>query len=155
MIDRERWRALSPYLDRALELADDKRAVWLESLRAEDAELAGDLATLLEERSALGRDRFLEGEGPERPAGGSLTGQTIGAYTLESLIGQGGMGSVWLARRSDGRFEGRVAIKLLRIDLVGRAGAERFRREGELLARLTHPHIARLLDAGVSVAGQP
>ena len=72
-----------------------------------------------------------------------------------SLIGQGGMGNVWLARRDDGRFEGRAAVKLLNASLVGRAGEERFRREGNILARLADPHIARLLDAGVSPSGQP
>ena len=65
------------------------------------------------------------------------------------------MGSVWLAARSDGRFEGKAAVKLLNAALVGRAGEERFRREGTILARLTHPHIARLIDAGVSPTGQP
>ena len=79
----------------------------------------------------------------------------IGAYTLMSRIGHGGMGSVWLAPRSDGRYEGQVAIKLLNAALVGRGGEERFRREGTILARLAHPHIARLIDAGVSNTGQP
>ena len=65
------------------------------------------------------------------------------------------MGSVWLAERCDGRFEGRAAVKLLNIALMGRAGEERFRREGNILARLTHPHIAHLIDAGVSPNGQP
>ena len=65
------------------------------------------------------------------------------------------MGSVWLARRSDGRFEGQVAVKLLNLALLARGGAERFAREGSVLARLAHPHIARLLDAGVSAGGQP
>ena len=80
---------------------------------------------------------------------------TIGAYTLRRPIGHGGMGSVWLAERSDGRFEGRAAVKLLNAALVGRGGEERFKREGTILARLTHPHIARLIDAGVTAAGQP
>jgi tetratricopeptide (TPR) repeat protein len=62
---------------------------------------------------------------------------------------------VWLAERSDGRFEGRAAIKLLNMALMGHAGQERFRREGNILARLSHPHIARLTDAGVSPTGQP
>ena len=65
------------------------------------------------------------------------------------------MGTVWLARRSDGRFEGSAAVKLLNAELVGLASEERFRREGSILARLAHPHIARLLDAGVSANGQP
>ena len=72
-----------------------------------------------------------------------------------SRIGDGGMGTVWLGRRSDGRYEGQVAIKLLNAALVGRDGEERFRREGVILGRLSHPHIARLIDAGVSNTGQP
>jgi tetratricopeptide (TPR) repeat protein len=65
------------------------------------------------------------------------------------------MGTVWLAHRSDGRFEGTAAVKLLNAELVGRAGGQRFAREGSILARLTHPHIAHLVDAGVSPGGQP
>jgi serine/threonine-protein kinase len=65
------------------------------------------------------------------------------------------MGSVWLARRSDGRFERQAAVKFLSIALAGRAAEERFKREGNVLGRLTHPHIAELLDAGVSSTGQP
>ena len=79
----------------------------------------------------------------------------LGAYRLVSLIGQGGSGSVWLAERCDGRFEGRAAVKLLNVALINRAGEERFRREGTILARLRHPQIAHLVDAGVSRSGQP
>jgi serine/threonine-protein kinase len=154
-IPDDRWRVLGPYLDRALDMADDERRAWLASLGAEDPTLAADLETLLEERDALSREGFLEDTAPAPPSPGALAGQTIGAYTLISLIGQGGMGSVWLARRSDGRFEAEAAVKLLNVGSIGRAGGERFEREGRILARLTHPHVARLLDAGVSPAGQP
>jgi len=65
------------------------------------------------------------------------------------------MGSVWLAERTDGRFERRVAVKFLNLALVGRGGEERFKREGSILGRLTHPHIAELADAGVSTTGTP
>ena len=65
------------------------------------------------------------------------------------------MGTVWLAERNDGRFERRVAVKVLNIALMGKGGEERFKREGRILGRLTHPHIAELIDAGVSPAGQP
>ena len=65
------------------------------------------------------------------------------------------MGSVWLAERSDGRFDRRVAVKALNIALIGKGGEERFKREGSILGRLSHPHIAELFDAGVSPAGQP
>jgi eukaryotic-like serine/threonine-protein kinase len=87
--------------------------------------------------------------------GTSLIGQKVGAYTIVSPIGHGGMGSVWLAKRSDGRFEGFVAVKFLNASLLGRKGEERFRREGTIVARLSHPSIARLIDAGVSSTGQP
>jgi serine/threonine-protein kinase len=85
----------------------------------------------------------------------SLVGQTLGAYTLGAIIGRGGMGSVWLAHRSDGRFEGKVAVKLLNIALLGHGGEERFRREGRVLAKLAHANIARILDAGVTESSQP
>ena len=106
--------------------------------------------------AALTAEGFLD-IGAARPAARAapLAGMTIGAYTLVSPIGHGGMGSVWLAERSDGRFEGQAALKLLNAALVGRGGEERFKREGTILARLTHPHIARLIDAGVSATGQP
>jgi serine/threonine-protein kinase len=65
------------------------------------------------------------------------------------------MGSVWRAHRNDGRFEAAVAIKLLHPGILDAASAARFTREGTLLARLSHPHIARLLDAGVTPANQP
>ena len=87
-------------------------------------------------------------------ASDSLPGAAIGAYTLVSPIGRGGMGTVWLAERADGRFDRRVAIKFLNLALAGH-GEDRFKREGRILARLAHPHIAQLLDAGVSAAGQP
>jgi len=153
--DPDRWRVIGAYLDHAMEMAGDERATWLSSLREKDPALASDLEDLLAERSALSREGFLQEAAvcPVPPA--LLAGQRMGAYTLVSPIGQGGMGSVWLARRSDGRYEGEAAVKLLNASLVGRAGEERFRREGSILARLQHPHIARLSDAGVSAAGQP
>jgi serine/threonine-protein kinase len=154
-LERERWQVLSPHLDLALELPPDERAAWLESLRDEDPALAKDLEALLAEHDALTAERFLEG-GPESPAPqSSLAGQTIGAYTLRSLIGQGGMGSVWLAQRSDGRFEGLAAVKLLNVGLIGPEGEARFKREGSILARLRHPHVAHLVDAGLSPLGHP
>src|SRR5215472_18593452 len=65
------------------------------------------------------------------------------------------MSSVWLAERSDGRFQRRVAVKFLHFAVAAREGVERFRREGSILGRLTHPHIAELIDAGVAANGQP
>ncbi|MEO8054176.1 MAG: serine/threonine-protein kinase [Acidobacteriota bacterium] len=151
----ERWHVVSPLLDRALEMEDPERALWLESLRAGEPELASEVEALLDEGRALAREGFLENDVPPAPPPASLAGQRFGAWTLVGPIGQGGMGAVWLARRADGRFEGEAAVKLLNVSLVGRPGETRFEREGNILARLTHPNIARLVDAGVSPIGQP
>jgi len=151
----DRWRAVSPHLDAALDLSGEERTVWLEALRVKDPALAADVFELIAEHEAASREGFLEDGPRHRLVPASLAGQTMGAYTLLSLIGEGGMGSVWLAERSDGRFTGRAAIKILNAASIGRAGEERFRREGSFLARLTHPHVAHLIDAGVSSRGQP
>src|SRR5690606_21593992 len=110
---------------------------------------ARELESLLNSEPELDARGFLTG-GPWSDASGmpepatppSLAGHRIGAWTLERPLGQGGMGSVWLAHRSDGRFEGQAAIKLLNLALLDPVGNERFRREGSALARLTHPNIA-------------
>ena len=155
-LSAERWRALIPHLDRALDLTAAERAAWLASLRQDDPGLAEDLGLLLSKRAQLEEEGFLE-QRPSSPVPvpSTLAGQTLGAYTLTAPIGQGGMGSVWGAERSDGRFEGTAAVKLLNASLVGRDGEARFRREGSILASLHHPHIAQLMDAGVSPQGQP
>jgi serine/threonine protein kinase/tetratricopeptide (TPR) repeat protein len=151
----DQWRELSPLLDEALALSEDQCESWLQSLTATKPELIGLLRGLLEEHRALSREHFLEFS-PSAPEQGTyLRGQTVGPYTLLSPIGQGGMGSVWLAERNDGRFERRVAIKFLQFSVATRAGAERFRREGRILGSLTDPHIAELIDAGVMPDGQP
>ena len=152
-LNQERWREISPYLDQALTLSSPERESWIESLRAEKPETAAFLEELLDEQAALADEHFLEHplvqDGKLSPPA-----RTVGAYTLISPIGRGGMGTVWLAERSDGRFERRVAIKFLNFAME-RAGAERFRREGSFLARLAHPHIAQMIDAGVTPDGQP
>jgi serine/threonine-protein kinase len=149
-IDRERWPELEPLLDHALELSQPERESWLVELRTRSAELADELEAILQGEAEADERGFLA------PAfGAELTGMELGAYTIERPLGQGGMGSVWLARRTDGRFEGVAAVKLLNLSLLGPGGRARFEREGSVLARLAHPNIGRLLDAGVTSAGQP
>lgn len=155
--DPDRWRILSPLLDAALALEPEARESWLMAQRRADPDLAAELERLLSREVVLDEEGFLE-PAPRRDAAGeamSLAGTTVGAYVLERAIGTGGMGTVWLARRQDGRFEGSAAIKFLSLAVAGPTGEVRFRREGDALARLSHPNIARLLDAGVSAAGQP
>jgi len=151
----DQWQAISPRLDEALELSDDERRDWFATLRAEDPTLARQLELLLQEHRELSEEGFLEEPSAVLTPAPGLAGQVFGAYTLVSQIGHGGMGTVWLAERNDGRFERRVAVKVLNFALMGKGGEERFKREGRILGRLIHPHIAELIDAGVSPDGQP
>ena len=105
----ENWSTLSPYLDKALTLSQEERERWLEALRTQNPDLAKQLQELLNEHQALRQEAFLE-TGPLMPLpNAALAGQIIGAYRLVSPIGHGGMGTVWLAERSDGRFERKAA----------------------------------------------
>ena len=155
MFNSQSWQEVSPYLDRALAMPEEQREAWLVSLGGENPALADLLRSLLQEHDVLSRERFLEETPPPISAAQALTGQMIGAYALVAPLGRGGMGSVWLAARTDGRFERRAAVKFLNIAIAGLGGEERFKREGAILARLAHPHIAQLLDAGVTSSGQP
>jgi len=153
---KERWKAIEPLLDEALELEGEERVQWLATLHVRAPEMASDIEALLRGDASRGGDfldvSLLAAADPIVPG---LVGQVVGPYTLVEAIGDGGMGSVWRGRRSDGRFDGDVAIKLLHLSLVGRSGEIRFAQEGHLLARLSHPNIARMLDAGVTRTGQP
>jgi serine/threonine-protein kinase len=124
-------RQLSPLLDELLEASAQTRAQRLAQIRRDDEALADHLETLLRQRTAIERDAFLEGDtGFTLAHEPSLAGQTIGAYTLREPLGHGGMGSVWRAESSDGRYQASVAVKFLNLALLGRGGVERFAREG-------------------------
>ena len=156
----ELYARIGPLLDQALELPQQDRAEWLANLRTESAEVVAILGDLLE------RDRTTGLPLPSGPGRYSLeqvmqawrttlAGTRIGAWNLDEPIGDGGMGSVWLAHRADGTFDGRAAIKLLHLSSMSALAVERFRTEATSLATLAHPNIARLLDAGVTESGQP
>src|SRR5215469_4407941 len=150
----EEWQILSPYLDRALTLSKEECILWLQSLRTEKPEIADEVRGLIEEYRAAAEEEYLE-KGPALSLESGAPGENIGAYQLISIIGHGGMGTVWLAERSDGRFERKAAVKFLNVALAGHGLEERFKREGAILGRLSHLHIAELLDAGVTATSQP
>jgi hypothetical protein len=132
-VNGERWRLVSPHLDLALELSFEGRQGYLADLSGEDPALAADLELLLGEERALRDEKYLEHDAQDLLAGSHLVeshlaGQVFGAYTLVEPLGAGGMGSVWLARRNDGCFEGKAAVKLLSAALLGPAGACSIRR---------------------------
>ena len=149
----ELWQQLSPYLDEMLDLPEEQREAWLAAFAERNPTHAASMRSLLEEHQALAAKGFLEEAPFELPLPAPHAGQQAGAYTLLSQIGQGGMGTVWLAERNDGRFKRQAAIKFLNIQLGGRC-EERFRREGNVLGQLSHPNIAELLDAGINTDRQ-
>jgi WD40 repeat protein/tRNA A-37 threonylcarbamoyl transferase component Bud32/TPR repeat protein len=155
------YAQLSALLDEALELPPEARSAWLASLAAREPRTATLLRQLFVLQSATHGDGFLEDRGPllrqlvdTAEADPGLVGREFGPYRVLSLLGHGGMGSVWLAERVDGLFKRQVALKLVHPALTGPTTAERFAREREILASLDHPNIAGLLDAGFASDGQ-
>jgi tetratricopeptide (TPR) repeat protein len=142
--------------EQALALRADERAT-LFADPALDAALVAEVRSLLEHHAAataldVDRPAFVPlAETPEP----TRQGQRLGAWRIVSALGRGGMGEVWLAERSDGAWRGEAAIKVLRRGMDSGSVLARFALEQQALARLTHPHIARLLDAGRTEDGLP
>jgi eukaryotic-like serine/threonine-protein kinase len=154
----EQWRPFSEYLDQALELPEADRGAWLAALAQRSPELAAAVADALSQRDRIGFSEFLAEPlllSSQRPDGATLVGRNVGPYVIEAEVGRGGMGSVWRARRVDDRFETTVAVKFLHASWIGLQGEHRFRSEGQMLGRLDHPNIARLIDAGLLDATHP
>jgi serine/threonine protein kinase len=153
----EQWRPFSEYLDQALDLPEADRAEWLAALARNSPQLAAAVADALSQRERSGYAEFLAEPllSREDIVGATLIGRHVGPYVIEAEIGRGGMGSVWRARRVDDRFETTVAVKFLHASWIGLQGEQRFRSEGQMLGRLNHPNIARLIDAGLLDATHP
>ena len=151
-------RTLSRLLDEVLALDPAQRAGWLAGLCGSDAGHRDRLALMLADANS--DDQFLatpaighwRASAPDQPA--EQPGVRVGPYLLERQIGSGGMGSVWLAQRADGALDRSVALKLPHV-AWGPALNARLGRERDILARLAHPNIARLYDAGTDEKGRP
>ena len=151
----ERWRQVKAVLDGALEKGAERRAAFLAAACGDDQELREEVESLLEMEA--GSEEFLEeplfgrsGDGAE----GLAEGQRAGPYRVIREIGRGGMGAVYLAARADEEYEKRVALKLVAQGTAAEI-VRRFRAERQILARLDHPNIARLLDGGTTEDGRP
>src|SRR5215470_4523634 len=150
----ERWREINPHLAHLLSLPEEKRGPWLDSLRGENPDLADLLVRLLADHDSLAQQHFLEHSPIPRPDDLKLAGTTIGLYTLISPIGQGGMGSVWLAEQT-APIKRQVALKLIRVGRFDDSVLQRFYAERQSLAMMDHPAIAKVFDAGATSDGQP
>lgn len=148
------WRDALALLERLQHLPESERAEMLDRLCEAQPAAAAPLRQLAHSLQQAQADHFLTGAGISGLAGAARVGSVCGKWTLQSPLGTGGMGEVWLARRSDGLHEGQAAIKLLHAGPRTALTQARFAAEGRVLARLEHPHIARLLDVGIDHDGQ-
>jgi len=150
-MDTDRWSKLDDLFHLCLEKDDDERRQLLADLEKDDSELAFELRRMLENK-AKSHD-FLEAGAHEWT--NIEMGQSIGPWSIIREIGQGGMSTVYLAERNDGRFTKHVAIKFLHGFFHGSKMHDRLIAEQRILARLSHPNIAQLIDAGLTETGRP
>jgi TolB-like protein len=146
----ERWARIEDVFHQAREERHRPRDETLRRLCGDDEELLAGVRALLLADEEANRPRAAK---PIPKA--DLAGRRAGNYQLDSLLGTGGMGSVYLAHRCDGQFDRQAALKILGANLRSEFFTERFAVERQLLASLDHPHITRLLDSGVSSEGDP
>lgn len=160
---RARWRRADELLERVLDLVPEEAEAEIARCASEDSGLAREVRSLLAAHRDAG-DSFLAAP-PAGAAGlllrtdaagdvGPVEGARVGPFRLLAELGRGGMGTVFLAERVEGGFEQRVAVKLLGLAAFSEEAQRRFRLERQILARLDHPGIARLIDGGVLDSGR-
>jgi len=156
----DRWHRLQQLFEAALPLPAAQREGFIAEQCADDVALGAELARLLagadEDRPDSARETI------ERAAAAwaharrhSLAGTRLGAWRIVAHLADGGMGAVYRGERADGQYEQAVAVKLLNPAAMSPGAAERLAQERQILARLAHPHIARLLDGGTTSEGAP
>ncbi|MEM7051316.1 MAG: serine/threonine-protein kinase [Acidobacteriota bacterium] len=159
MSNRERWQKLDRIFQRIWESPPQRRAALLDEACGDDSSLRADVESLLAsagsptgwlDGSAANRAIDLLSTDPALPADAE-----VGQYRLLEPIGRGGMGVVYLAERSDGQYDQRVALKVIKRGMDTDFLLARFRRERQILAQLDHPGIAKLLDGGATADGRP
>ena len=154
----ERWPRIRALLEDALDLPLAERLAFVAAGAGSDELVREQVLAMLrlheQQPAALvgGARALIPNLAPELPP--AMPAQ-IGAYRLLRLLGEGGMGSVYLAERADGEFNQQVAIKLIRVGFNQPELIERFKQEREILARLSHRNIAHLFDGGVASDGRP
>ena len=161
MTEHDDWPRVRALYHAALDQPEQLRRAWLEQECAGDIELIARVRALLV--ASDDAQDILDG-----PVGDLLQrlrkeddadelgiGAVVGPYRLQRLLGVGGMGRVYLAERVDGQFKQLVALKLIRSEFGHPQLRQRFLRERDTLARLTHPHIAQLHDGGIGANGAP
>ena len=156
----ERWQRVKDIFSRASELEEAERRAFLDAACGDDPELRAEVGSLLDahaqaeaivDRPALD---YVDSGWMDFAADGWV-GRRIGAYEIVALIGHGGMGAVYRARRVDSEYEKEVAIKVVPAGYYAGHVLQRLRAERQILANLDHPNIARLIDGGATDQGHP
>ncbi len=160
----ERWRKIESIFQTVIEKPKPERQQMLTQYCGEDTELRREIEALLSEddtNSFGDSDNFIQAPIKDAarslpmPSADNFVGQKIGRYSLVRLLGQGGMGAVYLAERADAEFYRQVALKIVRRGMDSSFVLKRFRMERQILATLEHPNIAQLLDGGTTADGLP
>jgi serine/threonine-protein kinase len=153
-LDSARWQLLERVFLESLDKSPSDLPPFLDEATQGDKELRAEIEEMLAAHSGgegLAIESMLSDGGADR----AQPTTRAGPFRLVERIGRGGMGEVWRAERADGQFEQTVAVKLIRSGIATPEMMRRFRAERQILARLEHPHIARLLDGGVTDLGLP
>ncbi len=161
--DMERKRRAFEVFKQVVELQGEARTQRLDEICAGDDDLRARVQALLQAEATetepfagnAGVWRGLLGEPVESTGDDTSIGRIVGAWRITGVLGHGGMGAVYRVERDDGAYAQHAALKLIRAGTDSVAARERFLRERQTLARLQHPHIATLLDGGVSTEGEP
>jgi len=158
-LDQQLWDRISTIFHRALDMHGDDRTAVLDQLCGSDDTIRREVEAMLDAHERSGglrvERRLLTGIIEEASAGTLTPGARVGPYRIDSLVGAGGMGDVYRAERADGAYQQTVALKVLRSGLRTAEMVRRFRIERQALARLVHPGIATILDAGALDDGRP
>ena len=155
---RDHWQRIEELFYAALDLDSQARPAFLHQACGADLELLREIQSLLDSsQQTLGfaRNAVLQ-VARQQTVAPQPAGKRVGAYQLAGILGEGGMGTVYLATRADEAYEQQVAIKLMHPGFGPSQGMLlRFSAERQILANLNHPNIARLLDGGMTADGLP
>jgi serine/threonine-protein kinase len=155
-MNSEKWKKVQTLFKELVDLEPETRYEKLESVKTEDPLLFEEVMSLLSADSE--GTSILDGLAIDKmdiTGLANIEGTRIGPFEIKDLIGSGGMGNVYLAHRVAGGFEQTVALKLIRHGIASEQAIRRFETERNILARLQHPHIARLVDGGLTSDQQP
>lgn len=150
-MNQELWRSVEEHFHQTLDLTGEEQKIYIEKLKERYPEVGNEVEKLLDSHNSS--DTFLTSDVLADHE--IASGTRIHQWRILRQIGEGGMSTVYLAERADGQFDRKVAVKLLHGIMPGQTMHRRILQEQQILARLQHPYIAQLFDAGITDEGRP